>query len=312
MSLILDALTRAEQEKRQPEGAPPDLLSPAPTPAVASKGVNARLLVPLVVVVVLVGIAAWWLLRPDGGENATGAPSASLEPIASPVNSGATAPTPTPTPTSTPTATTAPSATGRLAAEEGAPNPSRRAMPWEQASTTAASTASVGLNADVRALYDRSSQSQRPSSAPESPQVSAAASREQPSRSQPVLASTATSASGADSEADNPQQSETPIDVEAVLRQVQRESRNAALEAHPVPFLADQSKQFRDSVPTLMYQGHDFRGDSASTVRINGTTLRPGQRSRGVELREILTDSVILRYNNTDFRLRALNSWVNL
>ncbi len=102
------------------------------------------------------------------------------------------------------------------------------------------------------------------------------------------------------------------MDVEAVLRQVQRESRNATLETHSVPFLADLSKQFRDSVPTLMYQGHDYRGDGASTVRINGATLRVGQRNRGVELREILSDSVILRFDGTEFRLRALNSWVNL
>lgn len=308
MSLILDALTRAEQEKRQPDGAPPDLLSPAPVPTAASQRMDVRLLVSAVVVVFLIGVSAWWLLRAGGGDNATGAQSALPERSASPVTSAATAPKPT----SAAKAMPLPSATGRFATEEGTPNLDRREISREKLSTTAASAASVGANADVRALYDRASQSQRTPTSSEASQVSAPASRAKPVQTGPALASSAASNAEPDRETRNPERSETPIDVEAVLRQVQRETRNVALEAHPVPFLADRSKQFRDSVPTLMYQGHDFRGDGASTVRINGATLRPGQRSRGVELREILTDSVILRYNDTDFRLRALNSWVNL
>ena len=101
--------------------------------------------------------------------------------------------------------------------------------------------------------------------------------------------------------------------MEAILRQVQREA--AAVEVvddHPVLLLADQSKQFRDSVPTLMYLRHDYQGSRNSTVYINGESLRVGQRTRNVEVREILPDFVVLRFQGTEFRLRALNSWVNL
>jgi hypothetical protein len=48
-------------------------------------------------------------------------------------------------------------------------------------------------------------------------------------------------------------------------------------------------------------------------VVLNGKELRPGgQPASGVKVVEILPDSVVLDYRGTEFRLRALNSWVNL
>jgi hypothetical protein len=105
---------------------------------------------------------------------------------------------------------------------------------------------------------------------------------------------------------------EEAIDIERVLRRVEIESAAAKLEPNPVPLLENLSKQFRDRVPTLMYLRHDYNPGGVSTVFLNGELLREGQRSRGVELREVLPDSAILRFEGTDFRLRALNSWVNL
>ena len=37
-----------------------------------------------------------------------------------------------------------------------------------------------------------------------------------------------------------------------------------------------------------------------------------GNVAPGVKLDEILPDSVVLDYRGTQFRLRALNSWINL
>jgi len=63
----------------------------------------------------------------------------------------------------------------------------------------------------------------------------------------------------------------------------------------------------------LMYLQHDYSGDSArSTVIINGKTLRAGGSVGGLKVEEILPDSVVLEFKGTRFRLRALNSWVNL
>ena len=45
---------------------------------------------------------------------------------------------------------------------------------------------------------------------------------------------------------------------------------------------------------------------------INGKTLRAGASAGGIKVEEILPDSVVLEVKGTRFRLRALNSWVNL
>ncbi|MEY2908313.1 MAG: hypothetical protein RLZZ602_836, partial [Pseudomonadota bacterium] len=37
-----------------------------------------------------------------------------------------------------------------------------------------------------------------------------------------------------------------------------------------------------------------------------------GQQSKGFTVKEILEDSVIVTWGGTEFRLRALNSWINL
>jgi len=47
-------------------------------------------------------------------------------------------------------------------------------------------------------------------------------------------------------------------------------------------------------------------------VLINRERRRAGDSTAGVHVREILPDSVVLGYRDTVFRLRALNSWVNL
>lgn len=90
--------------------------------------------------------------------------------------------------------------------------------------------------------------------------------------------------------------------------------RNVQLTGHPAPFLADLSQQRKDAIPTLLYSSHDYRDDGGqSSVRINGTVATAGQNlGKGVAVEEILSDSVVLRYEGQVFRLRALNSWVNL
>jgi hypothetical protein len=46
---------------------------------------------------------------------------------------------------------------------------------------------------------------------------------------------------------------------------------------------------------------------------INGKTWREGDLVKpGLRLMEILEDSIVLDYRGTEFRLRSLNSWVNL
>ncbi len=107
---------------------------------------------------------------------------------------------------------------------------------------------------------------------------------------------------------------EQAIDVEQVLRQAQQEVANAGLVEHPAPFLVDLSQQTKNAIPTILYQRHDYSSQGGrSSVTLNGKTVRVGgSPAAGLKVDEILEDSVILDYRGTQFRLRALNSWVNL
>jgi hypothetical protein len=106
---------------------------------------------------------------------------------------------------------------------------------------------------------------------------------------------------------------EEVIDLEKLVAEAQAELADTKLQDNGVPFLATLSQQTKDSIPTLMYQRHDYSGNSGkSRVLINGKTLSAGAAVGGVKVVEILPDSVVLEFKATRFRLRALNSWVNL
>lgn len=105
---------------------------------------------------------------------------------------------------------------------------------------------------------------------------------------------------------------ETPIDIEEVLRRAQQQLGEPQLAPHPVPLLSSLSQQTRDRIPTLVYSAHQFDVAGESTVTLNNQTLRPGQRVDGFTVKEILEDSVVLSWGGSEFRLRALNSWINL
>jgi len=114
-------------------------------------------------------------------------------------------------------------------------------------------------------------------------------------------------AAGAQAAGDN-------IDINKILRMAREESENTGLRDHPVPFLIDLSQQIKDSIPTVYYLRHDYSSDTArSSVVLNSKTLNVGGTpASGMKIEEILPDSVVLNYQGTQFRLRALNSWVNL
>ena len=103
-----------------------------------------------------------------------------------------------------------------------------------------------------------------------------------------------------------------PFDIAAVVKRVQAELGEPALVAHGTPLLENLSQLKKNAIPTVMYTVHDWRPAGSSQVTLNGTTLGVGQQLSGFKVEEILSDSVILSYRGTAFRLRALNSWVNL
>lgn len=107
---------------------------------------------------------------------------------------------------------------------------------------------------------------------------------------------------------------EQAIDIEEMVAAAKAEAKNIELSEHSAPFLSGLSQQSRDRVPTIYYTRHDYYGDSSqSTVTLNGETVRAGAKLAGsLRVEEILSDSVVLNHSGTQFRLRALNSWINL
>ena len=103
-----------------------------------------------------------------------------------------------------------------------------------------------------------------------------------------------------------------PIDLAAAIEKAAREVGEPSLVPHPAVLLENLSQRQKDQVPTIVYTAHDFATESRSSVTLNQRRLREGDRVGSIEVIEILPDSVILKINGVVFRLRALNTWVNL
>ncbi|MGD8175412.1 general secretion pathway protein GspB [Marinimicrobium sp. ARAG 43.8] len=80
-----------------------------------------------------------------------------------------------------------------------------------------------------------------------------------------------------------------------------------------MPTIRDLSWGLQQRIPTLNYQAHDYRENGQSRVRINhrehrvGDQLAPGLRIEGIE-----EDGAVLSFEGETFKLPALNSWVNM
>ena len=103
-----------------------------------------------------------------------------------------------------------------------------------------------------------------------------------------------------------------PIDLAMAMQQAARAVGESTLVPHPVALLENLSQQQKDRVPTIVYSDHVFAASDIASVELNGKRMLAGQQAGGIEVVEILSDSVILRAGGSEFRLRALNTWVNL
>jgi hypothetical protein len=107
---------------------------------------------------------------------------------------------------------------------------------------------------------------------------------------------------------------EQPVDIEDILKRARAESGMPEADDHPVPLLSSLSQQTKNEIPSVYYQLHDYSNNAAaSRVTLNGKSVRVGgSPAPGLRVEEILPNSVVLNYRGTQFRLRALNSWINL
>lgn len=76
-----------------------------------------------------------------------------------------------------------------------------------------------------------------------------------------------------------------------------------------IPFLHELPISVQDTIPTLMYAKHEY---DKGFVVINKEELQMGSAARGgVLIERILADGVLLSLNGTEFKLSSLSSWVN-
>jgi hypothetical protein len=105
---------------------------------------------------------------------------------------------------------------------------------------------------------------------------------------------------------------DTAIDFAEILAQAKKELGVQSLVESSEPLLETLSQQTKDQIPSLIYSEHKFSASGRSEVVLNGQSLTERQRVGPFTVIEILPDSVILRWRETQFRVRARNSWINL
>lgn len=149
-------------------------------------------------------------------------------------------------------------------------------------------------------------------------QYEQATSQSEESKSQPAKPSTDTRSLVADiyddNEAKEPEPKAPPKNI--APKQVVKPkliSSTKTLNDYPtLSFIGDLSHSTQKSIPTLMYREHVVDGPS-SFVTLNSNKRQKGQLvAEGIYLEEILPDGIVLRFGSEKFKMKALNSWVNM
>lgn len=82
----------------------------------------------------------------------------------------------------------------------------------------------------------------------------------------------------------------------------------------PVQDFNDLPWNTKQKMPTISYQRHDYLPGGISSVVINGQTLGMGNivATGQFVVQDILVDGVVLKHGDRVFKLRALNGWINM
>ncbi len=77
--------------------------------------------------------------------------------------------------------------------------------------------------------------------------------------------------------------------------------------------IRDLPWSLQQKIPSISYSSHHYDGAGRSYVVINGEQKRAGQQlEQSLRLEEILADGVVLSFEGRRFKLPALSSWVNM
>jgi general secretion pathway protein B len=102
-------------------------------------------------------------------------------------------------------------------------------------------------------------------------------------------------------------------DVTSVPSEVEREPARTFANS-PVQDFNELPWNTKQKMPTISYQRHDYLAGGISSVVINGQTLGVGNivATGQFVVQDILVDGVVLKHGDRVFKLRALNGWINM
>lgn len=108
-------------------------------------------------------------------------------------------------------------------------------------------------------------------------------------------------------------------ELQALWREVQQSAKDPTATAvkpiNPyanIPFLYQLPESFQSRIPTLMYQNHIY-SKKGSAVILNGKTYRKGDiLAQDLIIDDVTEGELILSYLNRPFKLAALSSWVQM
>lgn len=110
-----------------------------------------------------------------------------------------------------------------------------------------------------------------------------------------------------------------PLVSDAQLAALWREAQQETAPLEPqqnmvteLPYLHQLPESFQERIPTLMYQNHIFSA-RASAVIINGATYKKGDFiADQLKIEAITEEDLVLSYLDKPFKLAALSSWVKM
>jgi general secretion pathway protein B len=110
------------------------------------------------------------------------------------------------------------------------------------------------------------------------------------------------------------EQEVSAIPVDELLAAASNELMALDSNEDSTPLLQSLPQRIKDEIPSIFYSNHSWSSSSGEKeVTLNGEIHREGDVIvKDVRLLEIQPDYIILEYKDNRFRLRALNSWVNL
>lgn len=111
-----------------------------------------------------------------------------------------------------------------------------------------------------------------------------------------------------------PTDSEPSVTEENTRKPSERETEPAGGQSKPaVPGIRDLPWSLQKDIPSLNYQAHNYEEGNNSSVTINQRQRRAGDEvARGVRIERIESDGLVLTYEGKTFKLKAMNSWVNM